>query len=165
MIAKDLEAKIIAAIADKFAAIDGLPAHQIIGVWQPSIAGAVKNEEDPATVAMIAVAISTASHGTYTAPDVSFRGAVGLTVKIESDPTGSALVQFAEPIEDLFKAWQSDTYQQAFTALDLDNLSVDEISIGDAQPPAIDTRRGTVSLAFPFSISGSYRDTTQTTNP
>lgn len=163
MLTQVLEKKIIDAIVAKYAALSvALPKHQVFGAWQPSLTSVIKNAEDVDNVATVAVSLGTFAQETYTSPAANATGTVALVVRFDMDPKGTALIRFAEPIDDMFRSWQSETYQQAFTALDINGFSVDDVTVNGGTAPHLDTAAGTVSVTWTFTLSGSYRETTTT---
>jgi len=159
LISHAIEQRIVAAVSN---AIDtaGVVNWQIFGAWSPADAFAVKNEEDPETVATVAVVVSTPASPTFTAPQVTLAGTVTVTVRVDLDPSGSSLLAIAEAVANLLNSWQSDTYQQCFDALDVVDtdtdeciFSADEISIESAVP-RLDRDRKLTTLSFPFTLSG-----------
>lgn len=158
-----IEEKVVAALTNALAgpsAPSGIPSFKIYGSWNPAAAFAVKNEEDEKSVAQIGVALSTFARPTFTAPQLSLKGAINLSVRLELDPDGVGFLAAAEAIDNLLQSWQSETYQALFTALDVQNdqeetvVSVDEISI-DPAVPKIDTDTSTTNITFAFTLSGT----------
>jgi len=154
MTSADLESKLISAIDERLVAAS-VPSYQIFGPWSIT-PGTVRNVQSESSVAVVSVSVGTPKCETYTTGTVSFAGSVEIVVRLELDPSGSALSAFASVVDDLFRAWQAETYQQAFTALDIQAFSVGDFSAGAGSPPAVDRVRSLVSVSFPFSISGVY---------
>lgn len=156
MIPQKLEKKIVDAIK---AALEGVSTPvQIFGAWQPSLVGYLKNHEEADTVAMIAVALGTQQRATFSIGTVGFTGVISLTVRVELDTTGEALLSLAAPIEAMLRAWQGETYQQAFTALDVPGFQLGDISFTGGNAPQFDFVAKTVTVDWPFTISGSDAD-------
>lgn len=151
MISQKLEKKIIDAIAG---AIEGVDASvQILGAWQPSTRGVLKNSQDSESVAVIAVSIGTSQRETFSQPSVRYTGAVVLNVRTALDSTGEILLALADRLDKLFNSWQAATYQSAFSDLDVDGV----FQVGDIAllggPIDFDEVRSTVSWSF--TLSGS----------
>lgn len=156
MIPQEIEKKIIDAIAGRLA--DSGVKFQIFGAWQPSTVGYLKNQEEADSVATIAVAVGTQSRETFSIGTVSFSGSIVLTVRAELDVTGEALLALAGPIEALLKDWQGATYQSVFDALDVDGFKVGDIKFAGGNPPQMDFSAKTITVDWPFTISGSDAD-------
>lgn len=155
MIAQLLEAKVIAALdaAFKDAGVD--VSIQLFGAWQKSLADAVKNVENPGFAASCYVVLGNQQRTTYTTPTGSYAGSVTLSVRLERDTDGDLLLRAGEAIENLFTAWQSDTYQAAFEALDINDFSVDDVAVRGGNIPVVDFGRKIVSVNWPFTLSGT----------
>ena len=154
---KDIEAKIIAAINDALPHPDSpaLPRVQIFGLWQPSVLGTVRNQQDPDTVATIAVGLGTPAVQTYSASAASITGSIVLTVRVELDPTGAVLLALSDAIGSLLTGWNAANYQAAFTALDTEAFNVGDVTTTGGATPVIDYERKLITVAFPFTISGN----------
>lgn len=131
---------------------------QIFGVWQPSAVGYLKNQEEAASVATIAVAVGTLSRDIYSTGTATYSGSIVLNVRAELDPTGQAFLALAAPIEKLLKDWQGSTYQQSFTALDVPGFSVGSLAVSGGNTPQMDFSAKTITLSWPFALSGSDAD-------
>lgn len=164
MISADLEAKVIAALAKRFNDDEIGLAFQIIGAWAVT-PGKVKSMQNGKAIALLSVSLSLPETVTYTTPATAFNGSIELSVRFELDHTGIALQLFGNSIAELFKAWQAETYQQSFEALDLPEFSVDEVSLGRSEPPMLNRADGLVTVKIPFALSGSYRETPPTPPP
>ena len=151
---KDIEAKIIAAIDAAVADIPDAPNVQTFGFWQPSLPGLVRNQEDPATVATIAVGLGTPAVKTYSASEASISGSIVLSVRVELDPTGAAFVALSDAIGSLLTGWNAANYQAAFTALDTDAFNVGDVTTTGGATPSVDYKRKIISVSFPFTLSG-----------
>lgn len=165
---RDIEAKIISAIdaaihPDSSAlprvvrpdspALAGVKV-QVLGLWQPSAIGLVRNLEDPETVATIAVGLGTPAIQTYSASAASITGSIVLTVRVELDPTGAAFVALSDAIGSLLTGWNAANYQAAFTALDTEAFNVGDVTTTGGATPTLDYERKLISVTFPFTISG-----------
>lgn len=157
LIPKELEANIVAAVSEAIAPVGGPGVScAVSGSWQSVTVGLPRwiaaETPDPAH---IHVAVGTALPQTFTSGEVDFSVNLSLFIRTDLDPTGEILVAFAEKIEDLLRSWQSQTYQQAFDALDVPGSFV----VGDVQgqsgsSPALN---GNIfSVSWPLTISGSY---------
>lgn len=153
---QDIEAKLIAAITDAIAPkVQPIaPKVQVFGLWQPSALGTVRNQEDPATVATIAVGLGTPAIKTYSASEASISGSIVLSVRIELDPSGAAFVALSDAIGSLLTGWNAANYQAAFDTLDTDAFNVGDVTTTGGATPAIDYVRKIISVTFPFTISG-----------
>ena len=168
---QDIEAKLIAAIESAIrpdsptpsgvACLDSpapsgvSPKVQILGLWQPSALGTVRNQEDPDTVATIAVGLGTPAVKTYSASEASISGSIVLSVRIELDTSGAAFVALSDAIGSLLTGWNAANYQAAFTALDTEAFNVGDVTTTGGATPVIDYARKTISVTFPFTISGN----------
>lgn len=162
---RDIEAKIIAAIESAIHPDSrALPRVQIFGFWQPSLPGIVRNQEDPETAATIAVGLGTPAVQTYSASAASITGSIVLTIRVELDPTGAALLALSDAIGSLLTGWNAANYQAAFTALDTDAFNVGDVTTTGGSTPYVDYERKTVTVSFPFTISGCLTNP-ETTNP
>ena len=153
MIPQLLEAKVINAINGALSGLD-IPI-QVFGAWQTSAFGYLKNEQDESAVAIISVAVGTQQRETFSVGSVRFSGAVSLSVRVELDTAGNALLAISERIEALFRAWQGATYQQAFDAFDVEGFQAGDISLSGGNPPQFNFADKTVTVDWPFTISGS----------
>ena len=154
LIEKEIEAKILAAISAVLPAL--LPSHSLVGFWQPAAVGNLKRiEDDPSDVAFIEVMTAQGSQATFSDPDISYPVAVQLTVRADLDPDGSALVAFTDPLTALFREWMGATYQQTFTALDIDDaVSIDNVGVSGSAP-AIDLAASVIRVRWDLTLSGS----------
>ena len=152
---EDIEAKLIAAISAALASIPNAPKVQIFGLWQPSAAGTVRNQEDPDAVAVIAVGLGTPAVKTYSASEASISGSIALTVRIELDTSGSAFVALSDAVGSLLTGWNAANYQAAFDALDTDAFQVGDVTTTGGAAPTIDYERKLISVTFPFILSGN----------
>lgn len=154
---RDIEAKIIAAIDAAIRPDSSAPPDvkvQVFGLWQPSLPGIVRNQEDAGAAATIAVGLGTPAVQTYSASAASITGSIVLTVRVELDPTGAALLALSDAIGSLLTGWNSANYQAAFTALDTDAFNVGDVTTTGSATPYVDYERKTVTVSFPFTISG-----------
>ena len=154
LVQKELEAKITTALSAALstASVDGV---EVRGAWATSMSGLVKWVESGSdTPAFLSVSVACPSWQTFSAPTVDFAVSLALFVRCELDSTGSKLCEVAEVIETLLKSWQTSTYQSPFTDLDLENLSIDGLSLGGGSSPTLND--GTVSVAWNFTLSGSF---------
>jgi len=149
MIAKDLEAKLITAVTSAVAQVGA--KIQVLGFWHPFV------DEDEDTVAVISVGVATPTSPTYTSSEVTFNGAVSVDVRADLDRDKSVIVAIADALCTLFKTWQSETYQAAFTALDMPSISIDEVSFGGGAVPALNRGNSSNCFSFPFTLAGTYR--------
>lgn len=157
LIPLELEKKIIAAITAAIESRAGDYNRQctISGSWQPST-GLPRwiAAETPAPV-HVNVAVGTAIPRTYTAGDVDFPVAVTLFVRTDLDASGALLVAFAEILENLFRSWQAETYQQAFTALNIPNgFAVGDVAGAQGSSPTVNNNL--CSVSWPLTIGGTY---------
>ena len=160
LIEQDLEAKILAALSS---ALPATPKCFATGFWQPSALAVLKRVENtPDAVAILEVATSPAKRETFSVPVVTFDVTVALVVRLDLDPQGTAFAALAEAIIATFREWQAATYQQTFTALDVDGLSADDVAIS-ATTPVIDTSTQTARLSWSLTISGTYIPETPST--
>ena len=157
---KDIEAKIVDALR---AATTSLKfAHEVTGFWQTSAYGVLKSLESRTNlVALVEVATSTISQSTFSSPDSSFDASVRLAVRLDLDPQGEAFAAFAEALDALFRKWMRLTYQQTFTALDVDGYSVDGVGVTGSQP-TIDTEAKVAAASWTLNLAGSFQPETQT---
>lgn len=126
---------------------------QIFGTWQPATVGFIKNQEEASSIATVAVAVGTQSRSTFSTCEVAFRGSVVLRIRAERDVTGTALLALSEPLENLFRAWQGETYQKAFTDLDVDGFQCGDIAV-TGSVPAIDFAAKLITLSWTFTLNG-----------
>lgn len=163
---QDIEAKLIAAIESAIYPDSphpdsphpesrALPRVQIFGLWQPSALGTVRNQEDPDTVATIAVGLGTPAVQTYSAAAASITGSIVLTVRVELDPSGAALLALSDAIGSLLTGWNAANYQAAFTALDTEAFNVGDVTTTGGATPSLDYERKLITVTFPFTISGN----------
>ena len=153
---KELEANVVAAVSAALAAagIDAAKC-EVVGTWQSAAHGYVRWIESGVTPAAVCVTVATALPPTYTAPSVEFAANIELFVRPEKDPQGELLVSIAQTIENMLRAWQAETYQQAFTLLDVaDEFAVGSIAGNQGTAPFVQNERCTAS--WPITISGSY---------
>lgn len=151
----DIEAKLIAAVSSAVAAIPNAPKVQIFGLWQPSLADVVRNQEDPDTVATIVVGLGTPAVQTYSAASASITGTIVISVRIERDTSGAAFAALSDAVGTLLTGWNADNYQAAFTALDTTGFNVGDVTAAPGAVPAVDYDRKIISVTFPFTISGN----------
>ena len=159
---QDIEAKLIAAIDAAIHPDSPRPDSpalpdvkvQVFGLWQPSVLGTVRNQEDPDTVATIAVGLGTPAVKTYSASEASISGSIVLSVRIELDTSGAALLALSDAIGSLLTGWNAANYQAAFTALDTEAFNVGDVTTTGGATPYVDYERKTVTVTFPFTISG-----------
>ena len=163
LIEKLVEDKIADAISAALPA--SVPAHAVFGFWHPSAAGKLKWLEDsPEAVAIVSLVTSTIPQPTFSSVAVTFPVAVTLSVRLDRDLDGSALLAFAEPISNLFRSWVKSNYQSSFTALDVDGFSVCEVTV-DGSVPSFDLDRNLVKVAWTLTLSGSFREPAATPTP
>jgi len=157
LIEKALEEKVLTSIA---AVLPATHKHILAGFWQPTAPGKLKGlEEDPEATALVETSLGLGNQATFSDPNVTFPLSVQLTVRLELDPQGQKLLDFTEPMHNLFKGWMAATYQQTFTALDIDGLSVDEVSVGGGSP-VLDTSAMVGRVKWDITLAGSYRPST-----
>lgn len=155
LIEKELEGKILTALADC------LPADvkaTVVGFWQPTALGEVKGWEDSDSAALLEVAVGLGQQETFSNPVVSFNVAVALAVRLELDAQAENILKLVEPISELFKDWMAATYQQTFTALDVDGLSVDGVGVA-GEVPQLDPNAKVARVGWSLTLSGSYQQT------
>lgn len=156
LIEKTLEEKILTALR---AVLPTDVPLTLVGFWQPTAPGEVKNfESDPTAVALIEVSTGLGSQETFSNPTVSFAVSVNLTVRLELDTQATRILELVEPISELFKGWMAATYQQTFTDLDTDGLSVDGVGVSGGSP-ALDTSAKVARVGWSLNLSGSYQQT------
>lgn len=159
LIEKTLEEKIVSAVSGALNAV-GIP-FTIVGFWQPSAMGEVKHwESDPSSAALIGIVTGLGQQDTFSNPTVAFDVAVNLIVRAELDTQAANILKFVEPISELFKGWMASTYQQTFTALDIEGLSVDGVGVKGGTPE-LDTSAKVVRVGWSLNLSGSYQPTNE----
>ena len=162
LIQKELEEKLLTIYRAALTAA-GITNVTISGAWETAQSGLVKwVEGDGTSAAFVNVAVGNPGWQTFSTPVVSFNVNTSLFVRTELDPTGELLAAIAGVIEDIHRNWQTSTYQQTFTALDLDNLSVDGIALGVGASPTVDGANCVVT--WPFTLNGSYRESASNNN-
>lgn len=153
-IPKELEANIVAAVSAALADA-GIDGCDVYGTWRTAGNGYVRWIESGTGKAAVFVSVATAIPTTYTTPSVDFNANIELAVRPELDPTGDALLAISKAIENLLRTWQAETYQQAFTALDVEGeFSVGSVGGNTGSAPTIQDGRCIVS--WPVTLSGSY---------
>ena len=152
-----LEKKIIEAISAAISSYPDIVGDQftVSGSWQPST-GLPRwlAAESPSPV-HVSVAVGTALPRTYTIGDVDFPVNVTLFVRTDLDVTGTFLLVFAGILENLFRSWQAETYQQAFEALDIPGgFAVGDVAGSQGSSPTVNGNL--CSVSWPLVIGGSY---------
>lgn len=151
---QEIEKRLIDAIAAKLAGVgDKL---DILGTWQTTgddILARLEGER----AALLTVAFSTPSQTTFSAPMFSISATVGLFVRYELDRENSLFPAICQGLGELFRDYMSSTYQAEFTALDTDEVSIDDFSVGGGAAPIIDRERCEVSISWPITLSGTYK--------
>jgi len=157
MVEKTLEDKIITAITAAMPATITPAQYDAVGFWQTNAVARINGIlADPSKVALIEVATGLGNQVTFSDPNVTFAVTVSLVLRAEIAVNDNALATFAEPINELFKGWMASTYQQTFTALDINGkLSVDEVSVSGGTP-AISTDNMVSSVTRNLTLAGSY---------
>ena len=162
LIQKELEEKLLTIYRAALTAA-GITNVTVSGAWETAQSGLVKwVEGDGTSAAFVNVAVGNPGWQTFSTPVVSFNVNTSLFVRTELDPTGELLAAIAEVIENLHRSWQVATYQSGFTALDLENLSVDGIALGVGASPTVDGANCVVT--WPFTLNGSYRESASNNN-
>ena len=155
LIQKELEAKICAAFDSACSLLAFRPI--IKGAWETALSGLLKWVENPADAnkpAYLSISVSCPSWGTLTTPVVDFAVSVSLFIRPELDPTGAALVEISEKVENVLKNWQL-LNDGTFAALDIaDALSVDGISLGGGSSPIVND--GVCNVSWNFTLSGHF---------
>lgn len=159
--AKAIEAKIVSAIRDALAA--RTEPHEVTGFWQTTAYGVLKSMETRTDlVALVEVSTSSATQSAFSSPDSSFDASVRLAVRLDLDPQGEAFAAFAEALDALFRGWMRLTYQQTFTALDVDGYSVDGLGIAGSLPE-LDAEAKVASASWTLDFAGTFRETSTQT--
>lgn len=155
LIEQELEARIIAAV--RAAIPEDAPRHEVVGLWQPASAGTLKGfRSDKSAVALIEVATGLGAQETFSNPTVSHSVTVTLFVRLDLDTRGTALLVFSDAISALFRKWMAATYQQTFTDLDGDGLSVDGVGVSGSLPE-VDVDGMAASVSWTLALSGYYQ--------
>lgn len=152
LIARDIEQKVMSAIANT---IDGIDDIAIRGAWangSGALARWVQGEDG--CRAFVSVACASPSQQVYTASTANLACTIAVFLRYELDPNGELMCALAERLEDLFHAWQSETYQRAFDALDTEDFSIDDVAVDGGASPAI--AQGLMTLTYQLTFSGSY---------
>ena len=165
LIPYELEKKIIAAITAAVSSSSGDANRQfkISGAWQESTAIPRWIAAESPSPVHISVSVGTGLPRTYTAGDVDFPVNVTLFVRTDLDPSGALLLSCAEILENLFRSWQAETYQQAFTALNVPN-GFDVGDVAGAQGSSPTVNGNLCSVSWPLTIGGSYLEPSQHEN-
>ena len=150
-----VEAIVVEAIKGAIAAASPSVPCVVSGFWQPSLAGSIKRGESPDTVAFVNVATSLGNQPTFSDPNVTLTVAVTLAVRCERDAQSNALPAIAAAIDALFRDWQRRTYQDTFTDLDVDGLSIDELGI-NAGDPTVNFAAKVATIPWRLSLSGVF---------
>lgn len=158
-IPKELEDNLVAALSAALSAAE-VPAGacSFAGTWRTSAQGYVRWLESGASPALVCVSVATSVPKTYTQPAVDFLANIELFVRPEKDTDGALLLSISTAIENTLRAWQAETYQQAFTLLDV----VGEFAVGDVvgnQGTAPTIQNDRCSVSWPITISGTYTKT------
>lgn len=148
-----LEAKVLAGLTE---ALSGLDGFKLIGFWQPTAAGEIRGLEDYKPKALVEVTTAQVQQPTASVNEIEVPLAVVLTSRLELDTRGEDFVGYVERIRDLFETWMSLTYQQEFTALDTDKISIDGLSV-DGGEPQFDIGAKNVKVRWDVTLSGSYK--------
>lgn len=158
LIPVELEKKILAQISS---ALEGVNGVTVRGAWQISEDGLVRWIESPVTPAFVQVSVGTASHPTFSIPDVSIAAKITLFIRCELDPSGSALNSVAERIDAMLDRWQEENYQNHFGGLDVEGLyTIGEVTCAGGNAPTVSN--GLVSIEWPLSIEATRIQAIQT---
>lgn len=160
LICKELEQKIVADLKGRIGEANGV---KVRGSWEDAGRGLIKwVNEDTTAPAFVSVAVGTPQRETRSANQLSFSANITLFVRIELDVAASIMCGTAEKIESAVTEWQSFTYQQFFTAFDIEGvLSVDDITVGGGGSPTLNN--GIASVTWPVVLTGSLVEISEQT--
>lgn len=133
----------------------GLDALQCSGAWQPSAPGVVKGTEGSSFKAAIVVKVNPRGFDTFTICEVSFDVQIVLVVRIDRDPTGTALVTYAGAVLDLLTKWNLDEGHDWCVDLSCTGFDASGINVGQGTGPDIDLAAGIATCNFGFTLKGS----------
>lgn len=154
MIEKDLEDRIVAAIAAL-----GVRDLTVIGAWDEP------DDETSGTVMTITVTVSSRSYSRFTVCEATFPVSLELAASSAADADGSRFVAAATAVSDLLHSWNMNRSNEAKTALSIDGvLAVGGIRVAGGGAPYLDRAARRRSVSFNFEAKGFIAHNTNTTN-
>ena len=150
MIEKDLEAAIISAL--EALALTGLEIH---GAWQAAAEGTVKDMEDSAAVAGLAVAVSPRVFDTFGISTANFDVALSLAVRADQSPTGAALETYADPIANLLSRWNLELCHGNDCGLGVSGFVPGGLQMTGGSGPTFDRDAAAWSIIYSFTLRGN----------
>jgi len=145
MVEHELESKIIARL--KSLGLDGL---DFVGLWQPS---ASKGDEK-FSKGVCVVKVAPAIFQTFGFSEATFDCMVVLTLRTDTCPTGRELLDYAEAIGNVFKAWNTTTAGSQLTDLLTESFEPGGIYFVSSSGPDLDSATSTWSVSWNFNLRG-----------
>lgn len=149
MIEKDIEARIIAAIAAL-----NLPGLDIRGAWQSVDAGNVKGEESADAPAALAVAVSPRAFETFGICVATMEVALALSVRADLCPTGAALETYAAPIAAMLDDLNINMDIDHDCGMAVDGFKPKSVQVSGGSGPVFDRDAGAWAVTWNFTLRG-----------
>ncbi len=152
MIEKDLEDRIVAAIAAL-----GVRGLAVLGAWS------TPDEETPETVVTLMVTVAPRSYSRFTVCEAIFPVSLELVASSAADADGSCFIAAATAISDLLHSWNMNRSNEAKTALSVEGvLQIGGIRVAGGDTPYLDRAAGRRSVSFNFEAVGFIAHNTNT---
>lgn len=151
LIQKDIEEKMVQALRVHLGTIKSV---EVRGAWAEAFSGLTRWSENPESDAFVSVALGTPSRTASTDPSAAMSANVSVFVRIERDPTGAKLCAIAEALQELFDVWIGFSHNDILTDLDIEEFSVDSISLSAGGSPTL--QNDVAAVTYPLEISGSF---------
>ena len=150
MIEKDIEAKIIAAVEAL-----GLSGLAVRGAWQAAAAGEVKDEESDSAPAALYIRVGPRSFESYSSPEVTFPVTLSFAIRVDLNPTGTALETYCDPVEGILHQWDIDIANgRDICELDVTGFKTHFIQFTGGDGPTFENDAKIWSVVFNLTVGG-----------
>lgn len=145
MIERELEAKIVAEIADV------ITERPVIGVWEAALTGKVKTRPR----SCIEVSVKPRSCDGWGSDARTFQVTVSIEAAQEDDATmGTGPADYAAIVEDIFENWQSADDSQTAEALSVDGFEAQGFNFSDGGDCGLDQQAATWFALIQCEVKG-----------
>jgi len=156
LIQKQIEDNLVTYLRTAFASA-GITNAAIDSAWASCDTGFVKWTEDSSTSYPVFVSVSFGgpAYRAFSLDEANITASITVYDRTELDPTGASILAVIEEIEGCTRTLTTSV-GMASTLLDAETFSVDAFTCGGSSAPANES--GIVSVSFPITISGSFRE-------
>ena len=146
-----VEKQIEDAILAKIRMLD-LPGVRVVGAWSIVGEGEVKGESDESG-AVVAVAVAPRSYDGFMSPQADVNCSIALSVRRDTCPTGSDIVELTEPLFQLLDHWNRDE-DAVYTDLTTEGFSPGGLQLTGGDGPEYDSASGVWNITQTFTLRG-----------